>query len=208
VNLHEAREKIMSTATTTSAVPQSVQQPISVEAYHRMLDSGLLPEDGRFELLNGVVVEKMTKHPPHVIATRKADQAISPRLPAGWHARIQDPILLDDSEPEPDVAIVRGRLEDYAQQHPGPDEAPLVIEVADTSLTKDREKASIYARNGISIYWIVNVPGRSIEVYSDARTLDESPSYVCLEVYSEDESVPVTLDGTEVFRITVSDLLP
>jgi Uma2 family endonuclease len=208
VNLQGVREKTMATATIRSAVPLAVQQPISVEAYHQMLDSGLLPEDGRFELLNGMVVEKMTKHPPHVIATRKADQVISPRLPAGWHARIQDPVLLDDSEPEPDVAIVRGKLEDYAQQHPGPDETPLVIEVADTSLTKDREKASIYARNGISTYWIVNVTGRSIEVYSDARTLDDAPSYVRLEVYSDNESVPVTLDGTEVFRITVSDLLP
>src|SRR5690242_17800567 len=83
---------------------------MTVDQYHHLIDAGMFGENERFELLEGVVVEKMTKKPAHVVACRHCETAIARRLPSGWHVRAQDPITLLGSEPEPDVAIVRGKL--------------------------------------------------------------------------------------------------
>lgn len=72
---------------------------------------------------------------------------------------------LANSEPEPDVAIVRGRLDDFSSRHPGPNDVSLVVEVADKTLVTDRFKAQLYAGAGIPVYWIVNLSERAIEVF-------------------------------------------
>jgi Uma2 family endonuclease len=96
-----------------------------------------------------------------------AGDALRAVLPPGWIVRIQDPIALDDeSVPEPDVAVVRGRHVDYRDAHPA--RAALIIEVAESSLAFDRkQKGSLYARGGIEDYWIVNLEEHVVEVYRD-----------------------------------------
>jgi len=182
---------------------------LSVEQYHQMIARGILAEDEPIELLEGCLVKQMTKKPPHVVSTGLVQDALTPLLPAGWHVSVQDPITTDDSEPEPDIKVVRGDRRDYAERHPGPGEVAFVVEVADTSLTSDRGiKKRIYARAGMPLYWILNLPARRLEVYSDPTGPDPAPDYRQRRDFEADEMVAVIVDGQDVGRIRVSDLLP
>ena len=129
-------------------------------------------------------------------------------LPAGrYHAGAAKPVRLPgrDSEPEPDRCIARGTIRDYADQHPGPDEIALIVEVADSSLADDRKLAAkVYGPAGIPVYWIVNLVDRQVEVYTDPGPL----GYRSTESFAEGQSVPVVIDGQAVGRIAVSDILP
>ncbi len=120
-------------------------QPLrmSVEKYHELIRAGAFNEHDAVELLDGVVTEKTSKNPPHRLATRQLDLALSQLVPIGWHVRNQEPITLATSEPEPDIAIVRGELTDYGNRHPYAEEVALVVEVADTTLVTDRYKAEL-----------------------------------------------------------------
>src|SRR5262249_942521 len=140
---------------------------LSVAQYHAMARAGILKEGEPVELIEGLLVQKMTKHPPHPVATGLTRDAVAARLPAGWFVRVQDPITLDTSEPEPDVVVARGQPRDYTTHHPGPADVPLVMEVAETSLDEDRGiKKWMYARNRIPTYWIVNLIDQQVEVYT------------------------------------------
>src|SRR5438132_6163993 len=127
---------------------------LSVEQYHAMIEAGVLTDDDPVELLEGVLVFRMPKNPPHRISIAKLERAIRPLLPSNASIQWQDPITLSDGEPEPDIAVIRGQAEDYPDCHPGPDDVYLVVEVADTTLARDRGiKLRSYARAGIAIYW-------------------------------------------------------
>lgn len=183
---------------------------ISVERYHRMVEGGVVTPDDRVELLEGVLVPKMSKSPPHRIANGKTRRVLEAILPPGWYLDTQEPITLDDSEPEPDVVIVRGRTEDYATRHPTPAEIPLVIEIADSSLRRDREdKRRIYARNGIAVYWIVNVADRVIDVFTGpSGPTALTPDYATTATYRPGDAVPVVVAGATVGTVNVNDVLP
>ncbi len=180
---------------------------ISVERYRELVQAGAFQEHDNVELLDGVVVEKMSKNPPHRIATRRCDLSLSRLVPAGWHVQNQEPITLATSEPEPDVAIVRGRLEDYTHRHPCAEEIALVVEVADTSLVTDRFKASVYADARIPVYWIVNLNEQVIEVMQNPIPRINPSQYASTRIYSADEKVPVLIDGVLVAEITAMELL-
>jgi Uma2 family endonuclease len=179
---------------------------ISVRVYNAMLASGEIAEDDPIELLDGVLVEPTTKNPPHVIAVRQGDLALSRMLPSGWHVRNQDPIALSTSVPEPDLVVARGRLQDYGDRHPGSADIGLVIEIAEASLMTDRYKASLYATAGIPVYWLVNLVDESVEVYSRPETA--TGTYADHEEFRPGDSVVLALDGLEVGRVSVSDILP
>ncbi len=129
----------------------------TVDEYHRMIQVGLLTEDDRVELLEGWIVPKMPRNPPHDATVEIADETLRPHLPPGWSLRVQSAITLPDSEPEPDVAVVRGGARDYLSRHPGPADVGLLIEVSESSLNRDRdEKGRLFAQAGIPHYWIIN----------------------------------------------------
>jgi Uma2 family endonuclease len=180
---------------------------ISVEQYHRMIDSGAFGEEDPIELLEGLVVDKMPKRRPHSLATRRIDRRLSDVIPEGWDVLNQEPITLDDSEPEPDVSVVRGSGDDY-HEHPGPTDIGLLVEVADTTLPLDRRKGRIYARARIPVYWIVNLPQRCIEVYTAPRGAGKRAAYARQVVYHEGDEVPVQIGGRRVAQVLLSDLLP
>ena len=111
----------------------------TVEEYHRMIEAGVFAADERFELLEGWIVAEITRTPPHDVAIELLTDALRGALPAGWWVRVQSAITLTDSEPEPDLAVVRGAVRDHVQRHPDAAEIAVVIEVADSSLAPDRD---------------------------------------------------------------------
>lgn len=182
---------------------------LSVGQYHEMIRTGILTADDPVELLAGWLVYKMPKNPPHRIATRLVQQALEAVVPTGWYVDAQEPITLNDSEPEPDVMIVRGETRDYRDRHPGPEDVALIVEVADSTLERDRGvKRMVYARAGIPVYWIINVSERVLEVYYDPSGPDEDADYRQRRDYGLSDSVQVMIGGLEVGRVAVRDLLP
>jgi Uma2 family endonuclease len=193
---------------TVCEAPLSLRR-FTVAEYHRMIAAGILKEGEPYELLEGWIVRKMTRNPPHDLALGLAEDEIGRRLPAGWFRRDQSGMTTADSEPEPDVAIVRGNRRDYGERHPGPQDLGLVVEIADSSLALDRGlKARLYARAAIAIYWIVNLPDSQIEVYTDPTGPGPEPAYQQHRDYAATEAVPLILDGVEIGQIPVRDLLP
>ncbi|MBI2947398.1 MAG: Uma2 family endonuclease [Verrucomicrobia bacterium] len=135
--------------------------PLTVEKYHRL---GEFNEHGRrTELIRGVVIEKMSKSPLHAVLSKRLYDLIAAKLPDGYLVRQEAPITLADSEPEPDISVIRGTLADFYEAHPRT--AELVIEVSVSSAALDRENASLYAEASVKEYWIVLGSERHIEVY-------------------------------------------
>ena len=179
---------------------------ISVDLYERMIDSGSIGEDEPIELLNGVLVRKMPKNPKHAVATELGRRAIEKAIPSGWHVRGEGPVRIPNyDEPEPDLAVVRGDVDEYSARHPGPGEIALLVEVADGSLARDRgEKRDIYARAGIAFYWIVNLADRQIEVYANPV----GGVYPAPMVLDELDSLELFVDGQTLGPIPVANMLP
>jgi len=190
-------------------IPNEPIFPLSVAQYHHMIKAGILTEDDPVELLNGWLVNKMPKNPAHSYANSLVDGSLTKILPSGWHLRIQDPITTLESEPEPDIAVVEGDLRRYAHRHPEPSEVGLIVEISDSSLQRDRTlKKRIYARVRIPVYWIVNLVDRQVEVYTDPTGPEELPEYRHREDFTVDQELIVSLQGVEIGRLAVKDLLP
>lgn len=195
--------------TQTLAVPTEPIWRFSVAQYHQMIRLGILTDDDPVELLEGWIIHKMPKNPPHRAATKLTRNALEEIVPEGWYVDAQEPITLLDSEPEPDVVVVRGNTRDYLDRHPGSQDLALVVEIADSTLERDRSsKKRLYARAGIPVYWIVNLPEQKLEVYTEPIDLSQEPTYQQRQDYSLSDEVSVAIEGREVGRLTVQDLLP
>jgi len=138
----------------------------SLDEYHRLIDVGVLGEDERVELLEGVIVEMTPQGRAHALVISRLNRLLSGVFGDTYSVRPQLPLSLGDSEPEPDLAIVTRQEEETAEVHPR--SALLVVEVADESLRKDRLlKGRIYARARIPEYWVVDVVNRAVELYTE-----------------------------------------
>ena len=134
---------------------------LSVEEYHRL---GEFNENGRrTELVRGIVIEKMSKSPLHVFLAERIRELLQRSVSKDFLIRVESPLTLADSEPEPDIAIMRGQGTDFRLAHPRT--AELVVEIAISSVALDRESAVLYAEAGVKEYWIVLAGTRQIEVY-------------------------------------------
>ena len=133
----------------------------SVKDYEHLGEQGILGKG--VELIRGIVVKKMSKSPLHFTLVQRLCERLRQAILAGWVLRQEGPLRLADSEPEPDIAIVRGSTDDFLAAHPTT--AELVVEVAVSSVALDRENASLYAEAGVTEYWIVLGVERQIEVY-------------------------------------------
>lgn len=153
---------------------------VTVAEYHGLLDTGRLAEDDRVELLEGEIVEMSPQDKPHARALARLNRIFTRALGDAFVVRPQLPLTLADSEPEPDLAVVRAEDEAAAPRHPST--ALLVVGIADSSVQKDLErKGRIYARADVPEYWLVQVKLRSVLVlrapdpgsgtYRDVRTL-------------------------------------
>jgi Uma2 family endonuclease len=177
--------------------------------YDRLIETGVLGPADRIELLGGALVVREPQGGPHAMGIRMAEEALRRVFTVGWDVRGQLPVALDDdSEPEPDVSVVRGSLAQADRTLPSrPD---LVVEVAESSLTFDRrEKASLYARARVEDYWIVNLVSRVLEVLRDPVADPTAPygwRYARTRILTGVEVVfPV---GAPLSRIPIADLLP
>ncbi len=135
--------------------------PLTVAEYHRL---GEFNENGRrTELIRGIVIEKMSKSPLHSTIVALLYRLLLTQVGPGLVVRQEQPLTLADSEPEPDIAIVRGDERQFAKSHPTT--AELVIEVALASAVLDRENASLYAEANVAEYWIVLGKEKQVEAY-------------------------------------------
>ncbi len=200
---------------TTQAAPLPYQgqmagfRRFSVTEYHRLIELGILTEDDNLELLDGYLVHKMSRNPPHDAAIQKGTKKWLRLLPPGWDLRVQSAITLTESEPEPDFAIVRGDEQAYVSRHPTAADIGLVVEVSDSTLPGDRDdKGRIYARAGIDCYWIVNLIDRQVEVYTAPSGPGPDPKYAQRVDHRPGASIPLLLGGTTLVQVAVQDLLP
>jgi Uma2 family endonuclease len=154
------------TSAETTALLLESPRLLSVDEYHRMIAAGILDEDERLELLEGVIVAMAPQSPAHAYCIQWLTRFLVRRLGDAYAVRPQLPLTLGErNEPEPDLTVVRA---DSASKDHHPGTAVLAIEVSGDSLRKDRRvKAAVYARFGIAEYWIVNVEARAVEVLSD-----------------------------------------
>jgi len=197
---------IPSSTFVSDSVP-FVPRRFTVEEYHRLGEIGVLTEDDRVELLEGVITPKMMHNPPHDSTIMQIEEVLRPRITTGWTIRIQSSLTTADSEPEPDLTIVRGRARDYVRRHPEAADVAMVIEVADASLLRDRAKARLYARAGMPMYWIVNLVDKQIEVHCQPLCTDETATYQQTTVYQRGNSFSVSVADLS-FAVAVDDLLP
>ena len=182
---------------------------ISVDQYHLMIESGVFADDEAVELLEGWLMPKMPKNPPHNLAVGLVCDALQAILPQGWHIDCQGSVTTSDSEPEPDVSVVRGKRRDYPSGHPEPKDVGMLVEVSDTTLTRDRgTKKQIYARAAIPVYWIVNLVDKQVEVLTDPTGPADQPDYAQKQIYKPGDAVPVMLDRKEVGKVPADAILP
>lgn len=182
---------------------------LSVAQYHAMIEAGVLGEDDPVELLEGVLVFKMPKKPKHAMAMRLLTTALDGILKPGVHFWAQEPVTLADGEPEPDGAVVRGDPRDYTQSHPGAGDILMILEVADTTLVRDRGiKLRSYARSGIKLYWIVNLIDQCVEVYTHPVGTGDDATYGQRRVFGSGQDFPIELDAVRQSSVAVSQILP
>ncbi|MCC7335379.1 MAG: Uma2 family endonuclease [Pirellulaceae bacterium] len=188
---------------TSETPPPFPMHRFTVAEYRQLGELGVLAPEDRVELLEGWIVEKMNHRPAHGYAVRYLNNWLVRVLPVGWLAQCQLPIATDTSEPEPDLAVVHGKDADFSMRHPYANECRLLIEVADTSLAKDRAKAAIYAAAGVSEYWIVNLIDRRLERFqqSDGNTYREQ-SFVTI-----DNTIELDLDDMR-YPLELAALFP
>src|SRR6266481_4265991 len=139
--------------------------PLSVKAYHALGEMGLIPE--KTELLYGEVYYKMPKSPFHRLLLMRLLQLLQVIIPRGLHVQSEQPIVCGDSEPEPDLSVIKGSIDDYALEHPRT--AQMVIEICVTSHDFDRFKLRAYAAAGVKEVWLILAPEQQIEVHHQPK---------------------------------------
>lgn len=180
----------------------------SVAQYEEMVRTGILGPDDHVELLEGWILEKVSRNPPHDCVLNIINQLLTRLLPAEWALRNQSAVVLARSIPEPDLSIVRGPLLRYAKRHPRPTDVALLIEVADSSRLTDRmQKGLWYAEAKVPEFWLVNLVEEQVEVYTAPKG-GKSPGYRQRRDYRKSEKVPLVLDQNEIARIPVAQLCP
>jgi hypothetical protein len=181
----------------------------TVPEYHAIIAAGILKSGDPVELIDGYLVQKMSRNPPHDAALDLFRAAVATYVKNAPMVRSQQAVTLMDSEPEPDFALVRGGPRSYAARHPRPADILLIVEVSDTSLDLDRGlKGVSYARNGLPVYWVVNLVEEQVEVFTDPDPAATPPGYTTRTVYTRGQSVPVQLGTPVVASVPVADLLP
>ncbi len=189
-----------------------VPYDLTIDLISRMVESGLIPQDRRVFLLEGRLYEKMAKTKAHGSVGAAVTRAVDRRLPDHWSLWPESTVVLDPTNaPLPDFAVVRsGNLLGRAapERYPEAGDVGLLIEIAVTSLHDDLTTTlELYARALIPAYWVVDVPGRRILVYTEPRVVDGKGEYARVETYRPGQSLPLVLDGQEVALIPFDELL-
>jgi Uma2 family endonuclease len=195
----------MQPATTPVTLPISTLYRINVHEYERIIAARAIEDEG-VELIDGYLVKKMGKNPPHSWTTKVLLKALEQLLSPGWTWRLEQPVRIPEfNEPEPNIAIVPGNDDDYKHRTPEPPDVALLVEVSESTLDRDQgEKLLAYALGGIPEYWIVNLVDGQVEVYTGPG----QAGYQSRQLFGPGQEIPVVIDGNEIGRIAVVDILP
>ena len=150
-----------------TSVQQVTRWRFTVHDYHRMGEAGILHEDDRVELIEGEIVEMAAIGTRHFTCVNRLNRMLVMGVGEAAVVSVQNPVRLNEhTEPQPDITVIRPR--DYTQSLPVPEDVLLLVEVSDTTIAYDRNvKLPLYARAGIREVWLVNLPARTIEQYTD-----------------------------------------
>lgn len=181
------------------------------QEYYRAAEQGIFRPDERLELIRGEIIRKMSPQGrPHARTINRIVKALEAIFVSGCHVASQQPLYVsEESEPEPDVAVIKGESEDY-EEHPTPADVLLIVEVSDSTVRFDRhEKAALYAEVGIMEYWIVNVQARILEVYRDPAPITAASYGYGYATHTDYiETAMVTPLAAPQSTVRVSELLP
>ena len=166
---------------------QPTRHYFTVADYYRMAEAGIFHEDSHVELIDGEIIDMVPIGPRHSRGVNRLAERFIVNLQGAAYVSVQNPIRLDEhNEPEPDLVVARRRANDYADGHPTPEDVLLVVEVADSSASYDRQtKAFLYARFGIPDYWIMDVGRDHVLVLRDPT----ETGYATPRVYRRGESI-------------------
>jgi hypothetical protein len=191
--------------------------PLSVDQYHQMIAGGILREGDSIELIDGILIRKdradkggdpMSHGPRHAAGVCQIQEPFLPLRQQSYFCRVQLPVTLGGvQEPEPDVALVRGKPLDYVQRHPAPADIVSIMEVSDSSLTFDRTtKQRVYAMAVLPVYLILNLVENQLEVYQNPQPAEGK--YAERAVYRLGQSVMVTLGPGLQVQVVVAEVMP
>lgn len=180
----------------------------AVPKYLELSSTGFFGHELRTELIHGYIFVKPSPcSPPHDWVLQTFLHDTFRLLPSGWRCRIKSSIVMTESVPEPGAFILRGGDRSFQDRFPTPEDVGLLVEIADTSLEFERRfKYTLYASEGVPCYWIINLIDNQIEVYTEPSR--EAEVFQSQAIYLPGKEVPVVLDGQEIARIPVDDLLP
>ncbi|MBE9005954.1 Uma2 family endonuclease [Fortiea sp. LEGE XX443] len=182
---------------------QLLRRKFTVEQYHKMIESGILTENERVQLIRGEIVEMSPIGTKHAACVNCLNKLLYSKLGDRVLIAIQNPVKLNDySEPQPDVAILKPRDDFYATTHPQPQDIFLLIEVADSTITYDREeKIPLYAEANITEVWLVDINGQIVEVYQQpiATGYQQMQKFTSGETLSIPSFPEVKISVNEIF---------
>lgn len=177
--------------------PMLVHHRFTFDDYDQMIEYGILTENDRVEFIRGEIIEKMPIGDQHAACVNRLNRLLGKLIGESAIVSVQNPIRLEDSEPEPDLALLRPRPDFYASGKPRAADVLLVIEVADTTLDFDREvKRELYAEAGIAEFWIVNLLDACVEVH---RQPTPEGSYRTMQAVRKGDQIAIaSLPGCSV----------
>lgn len=182
---------------------QLLRRKFTVEQYHKMVDSGILKEDDRVELMRGEIIEMSPIQTKHAACVNRLVNLLIHLLGNSVILAPQNPVVLsDNSEPQPDVTLLQPREDFYENAHPQANDIFLIIEVADTTVKYDREvKIPLYAENNIIEVWLVDINQQCVEVYREPAT----NGYLNIQKFTLGESF--SIQAFPNVNITVDEIL-
>lgn len=180
----------------------------TVAEYQRMIALDILGPDDWVELIEGLLVVKPPRTAPHDATVSVLNEVFHAILPEGWARRCRLSLELMDSQPEPDMTVVCGDVRKHMARHPTAADTALVVEVSDDVLLRERrERARMYARSGVPVYWIVNLVDRRVEVLTDPSGPTAVPAYATAAAFAPGADVPLLLPGAPPAVVPAAELL-
>ncbi len=178
---------------------------LTVAQYARMIEEGTIAEGERISLIEGLLVVRPRRIRAEIVATNKGLRVLWRMIPPGWHVTKGVPIRVSDwSRPEPDLAVVRGIVDEDEGREPTAAETAMVVEIAGAHADDRAELARVYAAAGVPVCWIVDLAEARVDLFSEPRR----EGYRSRQVLTRGQDIPLVVDGIEAAWIAVSDLLP
>jgi Uma2 family endonuclease len=182
---------------------------LTVRQFLKMIQANIFPEGHRVELLGGILSTMVTYEPHEFVVTRLASR-LRLVIPIHWTLREEKSVQLGRWwRPYPDISVLKAVDSTFAHRSPRPQDIALLVEVSDTTYRKDSGiKLRRYAHVRVPQYWIVNLERRHVEVYRDSHGRHGKACYRVLEYRLEDDDLPIVIDGHDLGRIAVKEILP